>query len=117
MKYGLAETAGRRQGVIKKAVIATSPAQIWICGRGSINTSATAVTTPWQSELCSEVVSATSMVADRLQQQLRRKLVLQDLVVVIAERWKLRQNKNNSSRTNFAWQKQQGSRKATARRQ
>ena len=63
------------------------------------------------------VVSATSMVADRQQQQLRRKLVLQDLVVVISERWKLRQNKNNSIRTNFAWQKQQGVTKATARRQ
>ena len=114
-KCGLAETAGQGQGVSKKAVIATLSAQIWICGRGYSKTSAMAVTTRWRSELALAGVSATAIVAERRQSQLRRKFFLQVIAAVAAEMRQIRQNNTDSSRTNLAWQQQQHISKATAR--
>ena len=67
-KFGMAETAGRRQGYSKNAVTTMPEAQIWICGRGCGKTEATAVTIQSQSKLGMAVASATVMAAVRHQQ-------------------------------------------------
>ena len=84
------------------AVTATSPAQIWICGRGCGNTAATAVTTRWRSELGLAVASATIMAAARRQKQWQTELGLQDLAAVVAERRQQLEDNNDDSRTNLA---------------
>ena len=97
-KLCLAATAGWQQGDSKMAVTATAAVKILICGKGCGNTTATAVTTWWRSELGLVVASATPMVAERQQQHWRSELVLQDLVVVTEKRWQLHQDMNYGSR-------------------
>ena len=103
-KLGLEETEGRQRNDSKKAATATSPAQIWIRGRGCGKTAVTAVTTWLCSELGLVLASATAISVARRQQQCRRELSLQDLAVVTAERRQKLQENNDVGRANLAWQ-------------
>ena len=98
----MAATTAYQQGDSKMAVTVTAAVKIWICGRGCGNTTATAVTTRWRSELGLVVASATPMVAAKRQQQLQTELGLQDLDAVVLDRRQQLEDNNNGSEANLA---------------
>ena len=101
-KLGLEETEGRQRNDSKKAATATSPAQIWIRGRGCGKTAVTAVTTWLCSELGLVLASATAMAAAKRQQQWKTELGLHYMAAVVAERWQQLEDNNNGSEANLA---------------
>ena len=116
-KLCLEATAGWRRSDNMMAATATVAAQIWICGRGCVKISATAVTTRWQSELGLLVASEIATEEEGWQKQWGCKLGLLDLSEVVVERRQKHQDINYGGGANLAWQGRQGGGEATARQQ